>query len=71
MGKTQRCIVCTNNGQRKDLEENEVCPACGRCSEHCDAPHVLDFAVDAQVQGRPHPDAGKRVVSNYFRKADA
>lgn len=59
MSKTQRCIVCSQQLIAKELWEDEVCAACGRCEEHCTAPHDLTFDTAAKSDdGRPHPDAG-------------
>ena len=67
MSRTQRCIVCSEQKIEKPLWEDEVCEACGRCEEHCTAPHDLMFAADAKTDdGRPHPDAGKKVRVGAF-----
>lgn len=33
MAKTHRCIDCQ---LKVEHEEDELCPSCGRCDEHCD-----------------------------------
>jgi len=44
------------------IEPGDLCPACGLCVAHCTGPHDLVFHPRAQLgDGRPHPDAGKRV----------
>lgn len=59
MAKTQRCQVCSDQGMVNELFADEVCKACGRCEEHCTAPHQLTYAADARIgDGRPHPKAG-------------
>lgn len=71
MSRTQRCIICTETGRVNELEEDEVCPACGRCVDHCTAPHQLDFRSNAKLaDGKVHPDAGKSVTVDYFRKGE-
>lgn len=60
MSQTQRCIVCSEQKIERPLWEDEVCEACGRCEEHCTAPHQLAFDPAAKRDdGRPHVDAGK------------
>jgi len=34
MSKTHRCPDCA---PRVEHEEDELCPSCGRCEEHCHA----------------------------------
>lgn len=71
MSRTQRCIVCSELKIDRPLYEDEVCESCGRCAEHCTAneletPHVLTFDPAARTdEGRPHPDAGRRVVKAF------
>lgn len=67
MSQTQRCIVCSLALIDKPLWEDEVCACCGRCAEHCTAPHELAFDPAAHTdEGRPHPDAGKKVQRAAF-----
>lgn len=66
MSQTQRCIVCSEMKIDRPLWEDEVCESCGRCEEHCTAPHTLVFATDAKTQdGRPHEDAGSTVQKPF------
>lgn len=67
MSRTQRCILCTEAGIVNELEEDEVCSACGRCKNHCTGPHELTFRHNAKtLDDRPHPDAGRTVRIDYF-----
>lgn len=71
MSQTQRCIICTEQGIEKPLWEDEVCESCGRCEEHCTAPHTLLFDPQAKMDdGRPHPDAGRKVTKQFDAKED-
>ena len=57
MSKTKRCIDCPVGAEQW---EDEVCVACGRCEDHCQAPHRLVFDAKAvAADERPHPLAGQ------------
>lgn len=70
MSQTQRCIVCTEGKIERPLWEDEVCAACGRCEEHCTAPHELSFDQRALTrENKTHPDAGKNLRLEEFTPA--
>lgn len=70
MSQTQRCIVCSESRMDNPLWEDEVCAACGRCIDHCTAPHVLSFDPRARdKENRPHADAGRVITLDEFTPA--
>ena len=60
MSRTQRCIVCSEQGIVNPLWSDEVCAACGRCVDHCYDVELVFSPRARSVDDRPHPDAGKR-----------